>query len=138
LDPMSRAAVWAEVRRLNQELGMTIFLTTQYLEEADELCDRVGIIDRGRIVAEGSPDELKRAVGADIIIARLDREARQFVAAVQALDVVQTVEAHGPELVITTTNGSAAISPVAVALNECEVVVRDLTLRTPTLDDVFL
>ncbi len=138
LDPVSRTSVWAEVRRLNQELGMTIFLTTQYLEEADELCGRVGIIDRGRIVAEGSPAELKRAVGADIIIARVDGDAHALVATIQALDVVHTVEAHGNELIITAENGSAAISPVAVALNGCAVTVRDLTLRTPTLDDVFL
>ena len=63
LDPVSRMAVWDEVRRLNEHLGMTIFLTTQYLEEADELADRVGIIDRGRLVAEGTPDELKRSIG---------------------------------------------------------------------------
>jgi ABC-2 type transport system ATP-binding protein len=138
LDPESRTSVWAEVRRLNDELGMTIFLTTQYLEEADELCGRVGIIDHGRIVAEGSPDALKRAVGADIIIARVDREAAPLRAIIEALDGVQGVEAHGHELVIATDNGSAAISPVAVALNDCDVTVRDLTLRTPTLDDVFL
>jgi len=138
LDPMSRAAVWAEVRRLNAELGMTIFLTTQYLEEADELCGRVGIIDRGRIVAEGSPDELKRSVGADIIIARVDGEAAPLCPAIQGLAGVQSVEAHGNELVIATDNGSAAVSAVAVALNGCDVAVRDLTLRTPTLDDVFL
>ena len=64
LDPISRAAVWDEVRRLNRERGTTIFLTTQYLEEADELADRVGIISNGRIVAEGTPDELKRNVGS--------------------------------------------------------------------------
>ena len=72
LDPVSRVSVWAEVRRLNRELGMTIFLTTQYLEEADELADRVGIIDKGRIVAEGTPAELKRTVGTDVIVARID------------------------------------------------------------------
>ena len=138
LDPASRTSVWDEVRRLNAELGMTIFLTTQYLEEADELCGRVGIIDRGRIVAEGSPDELKRSVGTDVIIARVDREAAPLRPIIEALDVVQGVEAHGHELVIATDNGSAAISPVAVALNNCDVTVRDLTLRTPTLDDVFL
>ncbi|MDQ1478396.1 MAG: type transport system ATP-binding protein, partial [Actinomycetota bacterium] len=138
LDPVSRTSVWAEVRRLNAELGMTIFLTTQYLEEADALCDRVGIIDRGRIQAEGSPDELKRAVGADVIIARVDGDAAHLCPLVEALDAVQSVEAHGNELVITTDNGSAAISPVAVALNSCDVAVRDLTLRTPTLDVVFL
>ena len=138
LDPVSRTAVWAEVRRLNTELGMTIFLTTQYLEEADELCDRVGIIDRGHIVAEGTPEALKRSVGSDIIIARVDGDAGSLCVAIEQLDGVQSVEAHGNELIIATDNGSAAISPVAVALNDCDVVVRDLTLRTPTLDDVFL
>jgi ABC-2 type transport system ATP-binding protein len=138
LDPVSRASVWKEVRRLNDQLGMTIFLTTQYLEEADELCDRVGIINRGEIVAEGRPDDLKRAVGADIIIARVDGEAAPLRPIIEALAGVQSVEAHGNELVIATDDGSAAISPVAVALNGCDVVVRNLTLRTPTLDDVFL
>jgi ABC-2 type transport system ATP-binding protein len=138
LDPISRASVWDEVRRLNDQLGMTIFLTTQYLEEADELCGRVGIINRGRIVAEGSPDELKHSVGADVIVARVDGDAAGLCPVVATVPGVQSVEAHGNELVIATDNGSAAISPVAVALSTCEVAVRDLTLRTPTLDDVFL
>jgi ABC-2 type transport system ATP-binding protein len=138
LDPVSRSHVWDEVRRLNDELGMTIFLTTQYLEEADLLCDRVGIIDRGKIVAEGTPEELKRKVGADVIVVRVDRDARSLREVVEAVDGVDGVEAHGQELVITTANGSAAVSPVAVALSGCDVVVRDLTLRTTTLDDVFL
>ncbi len=126
------------MRPLNYKLSMTIFLTTQYLEEADLLCGRVGIIDKGRIVAEGSPEELKRAVGADVIIARVDGDAAALVAPVEALPGVQSVEAHGNELVIATDNGSAAISPVAIALAGCHAAVRDLTLRTPTLDDVFL
>jgi ABC-2 type transport system ATP-binding protein len=138
LDPVSRTSVWAEVRRLNTELGMTIFLTTQYLEEADELCGRVGIINQGRIVAEGSPDNLKRAVGTDVIIARVDGDARPLCPIVEELAGVRSVEAHGNELVIATDNGSATISPVAVALSSSAVAVRDLTLRTPTLDDVFL
>jgi ABC-2 type transport system ATP-binding protein len=138
LDPMSRTSVWDEVRRLNDELGMTIFLTTQYLEEADELCDRVGIINEGRIVAEGTPDELKRAVGADVIIVRVAGDAAPLRSIIEPLPEVHGVEAHGDELVIATENGSAAISPVAVALSTSDVRVRDLTLRTPTLDDVFL
>ena len=138
LDPISRASVWDEVRRLNDQLGMTIFLTTQYLEEADELCGRVGIINTGRIVAEGSPDELKRSVGADVIVARVDGDAAPLCPIVERVPGVQSVEAHGNELVISTDSGTAAISPVAVALSACEVAVRDLTLRTPTLDDVFL
>jgi ABC-2 type transport system ATP-binding protein len=138
LDPMSRTRVWDEVRRLNKELGMTIFLTTQYLEEADELADRVGIINHGKLVAEGTPADLKRAVGADVIIARVDGDPSAVKGALEAVPDVQSVEIHGHELVINTANGSATISPVAVALATCEVAVRDLTLRTPTLDDVFL
>ena len=138
LDPVSRARVWDEVRRLNTELGMTIFLTTQYLEEADSLAHRVGIIDRGKIVAEGTPADLKRSVGADVIVARLDGDAAGVADAVRVVEGVQEVEVHGNELVVTSNAGSATISPVAVALANCEVPVRDLTLRTPTLDDVFL
>ena len=138
LDPVSRVSVWREVRRLNDALGMTIFLTTQYLEEADELCGRVGIIDHGHIVAEGSPNDLKRSVGTDLIIARVEGEAAALCPTIDALPEVLSVEAHGNELVIATDNGTAAISPVAIALNRCEMPVRDITLRTPTLDDVFL
>jgi len=138
LDPVSRMRVWGEVRRLNEELGMTIFLTTQYLEEADALADRVGIINDGRLVAEGTPDELKRSVGTDVIVARVDGDAATISASIAGVDGVQNVEAHGNELVVSTENGSATISPVAVALASCGVHVRDLTLRTPTLDDVFL
>jgi ABC-2 type transport system ATP-binding protein len=138
LDPVSRVQVWTEVRRLNQQLGMTIFLTTQYLEEADELAHRVGIINDGRIVAEGTPTELKRSVGSDVIVARIEGDPAGVLPIVAAVPGVSNVEAHGNELVIATANGSATISPIAVALAGSEVVVRDLTLRTPTLDDVFL
>jgi ABC-2 type transport system ATP-binding protein len=137
LDPVSRARMWEEVRRLNRELNMTIFLTTQYLEEADELADRVGIINDGRLVAEGTPDELKRAVGNDVIVARLDGEARFARAAVEALAGVRSVETRGDEMTVTAVNGAATIGSVAVALNTF-AAVHHLTLRTPTLDDVFL
>jgi ABC-2 type transport system ATP-binding protein len=138
LDPVSRARVWEEVRRLNDELGMTIFLTTQYLEEADELADRVGIIDAGRLVAEGTPEELKHKVGDDMIIARLDGDAEAARSALGNVPGVQTAEARGTELVVTAADGAATIGPVAVALHASGIRVRDLTLRTPTLDDVFL
>jgi ABC-2 type transport system ATP-binding protein len=137
LDPVSRARVWEEVRRLNRELAMTIFLTTQYLEEADELADRVGIIDNGRLVAEGTPAGLKRSVGNDVIVARLDGSALPAVPAVEALEGVCGAEAHGNEVTITAVDGAATIGAVAVALNTI-APVRHLSMRTPTLDDVFL
>ena len=138
LDPVSRARVWEEVRRLNEQLGMTIFLTTQYLEEADELADRVGILNAGKLVAEGTPTDLKHSVGNDVIVARLDGDAASVCGAIAAVDGVEGVDAHGSELAITAANGAATVGPVAVALDGCGVRVRDITLRTPTLDDVFL
>ena len=139
LDPTSRAAVWAEVRYLNQQLGMTIFLTTQYLEEADALAHRVGIIAHGRLVGEGTPTELKRSIGSDVIVAKVAAAHAERVAAVAgALAEVDRVETSGDEVVMSVAHGAAAISPVAVALAEAAVPVEGLTLRTPTLDDVFL
>lgn len=137
LDPVSRARMWQEVRRLNREQGMTIFLTTQYLEEADELADRVGIIDGGRLVAEGTPEQLKRSVGNDVIVAQVDGHASAGRAAVRTVPGVRGVEVHGTELWIITADGAAAVGPVAVALSRV-APVRNLTLRTTTLDDVFL
>jgi ABC-2 type transport system ATP-binding protein len=137
LDPVSRAKVWDEVRRLH-ERGITIFLTTQYLEEADELADRVGIIDRGRIVTEGTPDELKRALGSDVIVAEVEGAVDDACTALDALDGVERVERHGEELTILTPNASSMLSPVAITLEGCDVRVHNLTMRTPTLDDVFL
>ena len=139
LDPTSRAAVWEEVRHLNHDLGMTIFLTTQYLEEADALADRVGIIAHGRLVAEGTPEELKRSVGSDVVIARVPAgRGREVADAVASLPQVQTVEVSGDEVVMSVLDGPTAISPVALALAAAGITVEGLTLRTPTLDDVFL
>ncbi len=138
LDPTSRAQVWEEVRALNSQLDTTIFLTTQYLEEADELADRVGIISDGLIVGEGTPDDLKRSVGADVIQVRLDSDDEPAVAALEALDVVDKVERGPKSLLVSVSNGAASVSPVAVTLDGIGAQVAELTLRTPTLDDVFL
>ena len=139
LDPSSRAAVWDEVRRLNEQRGMTIFLTTQYLEEADALADRVGIIAKGRIVAEGTPTDLKRSVGSDLIIVKGHLgDAEHTRKILESVEGVGSIEVAGDEVVISAVNGAKAITPVAVALSEAGIVVEGLTLRTPTLDDVFL
>jgi ABC-2 type transport system ATP-binding protein len=137
LDPVSRARVWEEVRRLN-DAGKTIFLTTQYLEEADSLAHRVGIIDRGRLIAEGTPDELKRSLGSDVVVAEVGPDAARACAQLEHLPGVTRVEQHGEELTILTPDAPALLSPIAVALDECGVKVRSLTMRRPTLDDVYL
>ena len=137
LDPASRAKVWEEVQRLNQDLGMTIFLTTQYLEEADALADRVGIIDHGQIIAEGTPAELKRSIGADVVTVRVNNVAAA-ASTIAALSGVDSVEVRGDEILAATADGPGNVSPIAVALAGADIRVRSLTLREPTLDDVFL
>ena len=138
LDPISRARIWEEIHKINREMGVTIFLTTQYLEEADILAHRVGIIDRGQLAAQGAPSDLKRARGSDLIVARLDGDMEEAVAALNSVPQVQHVETHGQEVAVSVANGATVISAVALALDRRGVNVQELTLRTPTLDDVFL
>jgi ABC-2 type transport system ATP-binding protein len=116
---------------------MTIFLTTQYLEEADALADRVGIIDHGRLIAEDTPAVLKRSIGSDVVAVRVDDVARAapVIAAVPGVDGVET---RGDEILAATADGPSTVSPIAVSLAGAGVRVRALTLREPTLDDVFL
>jgi ABC-2 type transport system ATP-binding protein len=138
LDPLSRSSVWAEIRRLNAELGMTIFLTTQYLDEADALADRVGIIDCGRVVAEGTPEELKRSIGQDLIVAEVDGDDAIALSHLRVLKGVDAVTSEAGRIVVSTSDGPAQLSPVAIALGATSLRVKTLTLRTPTLDDVFM
>ena len=138
LDPIGRSKIWNEVRRINREHGVTIFLTTQYLEEADALADRIGIISRGVLVAEDTPAALKRTLGADVIVARVDGDLDAAKRAVQGIESVEAVNVFDQEISIRVVNGAGFISTVALALNDAAVSVRELTLRTPTLDDVFL
>ncbi len=137
--------VWEEVRRLNEELGVTIFLTTQYLEEADVLADRVGIIDAGLLVAQGSPEELKRNVGNDLIVVDVagattgdEEAAERAIPQLEALATVTGVTSHGSELSVSSSDGASLVNDLVVALNQADLRVQSLTLRTPTLDDVFL
>ena len=138
LDPASRARVWEEVRRLNRQLGITIFLTTQYLEEADMLAGRVGIIADGEIIAEGTPEALKRSVGADLIIARVDDVQPSLIDDIRSLDGVSDVSIHDGELTVAAVDGAKLINDLVIALNRADRRAEQLTLRTPTLDDVFL
>ncbi|WP_420639138.1 ATP-binding cassette domain-containing protein [Candidatus Poriferisocius sp.] len=138
LDPISRATVWEQIRRLNRELGMTIFLTTQYLEEADALTHRVGILNEGRLVAEGTPDELKRTVGSDVVVARVAGDPDTARQAVETVAGITSTEVYGNEVSAATGDGASVVSPVAVALAAAGVEVIELSIHPTTLDDVFL
>ena len=138
LDPISRSRIWEEVREINSSMGVTIFLTTQYLEEADALAERVGIINHGKLAVQGAPSELKRERGSDLIVARLEGDAALAAEALAGIPSVSSIETHGNEVTVSVGNGASVISAVALRLNEEGLVVEELTLRTPSLDDVFL
>jgi ABC-2 type transport system ATP-binding protein len=138
LDPHSRARVWSEVRGLNRDLGMTIFLTTQYLEEADLLADRVGIISGGRVVAEGPPTTLKRLVGHDVIVAEVEGNVCGAVAALRSIDELDSISGTDGTITVNSPDGPAALGTVAMTLGRAGLQVKSLSMRTPTLDDVFM
>ncbi|HEX8068293.1 MAG TPA: ATP-binding cassette domain-containing protein [Thermoleophilaceae bacterium] len=135
LDPVSRQAIWSEVRALNDE-GTTVLLTTQYLEEADQLADRVGIIDRGRMVAEGTPAELKAEVGRDRLEVTVAGERSR---AEEALRRVGR-EALGSDgtIAIPLERGVGEVAEIVRALDEAGLAVQSLEVQRPTLDDVFM
>ncbi|MCA9902789.1 MAG: ATP-binding cassette domain-containing protein [Anaerolineae bacterium] len=138
LDPASRRDIWAEVRRLNRELGMTIFLTTQYLEEADELADRVAIINHGQIVAAGQPAQLKEQLGGDAINLTFADDASVERARKQLSDMTNRTQVDRNILRIYLANAAAAVPAVISRLQQTGLQPSSLTLTQPTLDDVFL
>lgn len=138
LDPASRRDVWDEVRRLNRQLGITIFLTTQYLEEADELADSVAIINRGRIAVEGSPARLKAEVGTESINLAFDSRVTAESARTALLDMGGTIQADRDTIRLYVNEAAHLIPAVIGRLQEAQLDPISLTLTQPTLDDVFL
>jgi len=137
LDPVSRKTIWEEVRALNDD-GTTVFLTTQYLEEADQLADNVGIIDSGRIVAEGTPELLKAEIGNPHI--KLQLAAGSLAEAEAKLGEIGRLlpPKDGKTVLVEVENGAADIPRVVRALDEAGIAVESLELVKPTLDDVFV
>jgi len=133
LDPISRAALWEEVRRLRAE-GTTVLLTTQYLDEADRLADRIGILAGGRLAAEGTPAALKRRVGGDVLTVTLDPADAGRAAALLG----GRVEDGGESVSVRVEDGGAAVPRVLDLLRAEDVDARGVALAQPTLDDVFL
>jgi ABC-2 type transport system ATP-binding protein len=136
LDPMSRVALWDEVRALNTEHGTTVFLTTQYLEEADELAGRIAIIDHGRIVREGAPETLKAQVGAPTlsVVAR-DGEEAELAAVLERCG--ERVPAKSGTVAIRLPGGAADLARIVRSLDDAGVVADHMELDAPSLDDVF-
>ncbi|MEJ7585000.1 MAG: ATP-binding cassette domain-containing protein, partial [Acidimicrobiales bacterium] len=136
LDPTSRVALWEEVRYLNREVGTTVLLTTQYLEEADQLAGRIAIIDGGRIVREGRPTDLKAAVGSATLVVPVDPGQCETAAAVLAGFGPERPAAQGL-LAVGLQGGAGQMAEVVLALDGVGITVASMELHNPTLDDVF-
>jgi ABC-2 type transport system ATP-binding protein len=142
LDPKARNRLWEYFRRINDQ-GTTVFLTTQYLEEADQLCDRIAVILDGSIVAEGSPTELKRRVGGEILDVDVegdadDRDRAATVARESGLFTEATVETTADGVSITSEHARERGTDLLVAYRDEGIAVSGFNVRAPTLDDVFL
>lgn len=143
LDTQSRAAIWEYLERLNKEEGITIFLTTQYLEEADRLCRELSIIDHGKLIAKGSPAELKATVGGDAITMELKggddlamkSKAKEIIRTIQG--ITKVVDSDGG-VVAYALDASQVIAEVVTSLDRSGIRPGSLTISSPTLDDVFL
>jgi ABC-2 type transport system ATP-binding protein len=139
LDPRSRLGLWEVIEDLVRD-GTTLLLTTQYLEEADRLADRIAVIDTGKVIAEGTSDELKDRVGGSVVVVRpLDAaQVDTAAAALSRLGVGEPTRGPGGELTLPAGKGVSLVADTARALDEAGVEVRELAVRRPTLDDVFL
>ncbi len=142
LDPQNRISVWNYIKSLNEQ-GMTIFLTTQYMEEADRLCDRLCIIDHGKIVAQGTPASLKAEIGADVIQIALKSDPAKKVTdvareALRRIAGVQEVQNSDSGVTVYAKNGPSLVPQIVRMLDDVGVQIAQLTLSAPSLDDVFL
>ena len=138
LDPASRLTVWDEVRSINAD-GTTIFLTTQYLEEADELCERLAIIDHGELVAQGTPEDLKAEIGKDVVSVELHgADAERTQAVIGELPGIDRVIAEEDALALFVDDGASSIAQIVRRLDGADVEVGAISVSRPSLDDVFL
>ena len=139
LDPASRQAVWQEISRLNRQLGVTVFLTTHYLEEADHLADRLAIIDQGRIVAEGTPTALKASIGSGVVTVSTKRERLEEARTVLGrLDGLTELRVDESGLTLFVNDGNGVVANVVRMLDSAGVPVGSVAVSQPTLDEVFL
>jgi ABC-2 type transport system ATP-binding protein len=138
LDPQSRANLWTHIRGLRDELGTTVFLTTHYLDEADALCDRILIIDHGRIVAEGTPDALKRRISGDLVIFTVGDQAERARSLLAGRPGVREAVPHEGTVRVTVERSEEGALPLMRALDAAGIPVASMQIARPTLDDVFL
>jgi len=138
LDVQSRLGLWEYIRRLRKEKGLTILMTTHYMDEADRLSDRIAIIDRGRIVAEGTPEELKSRVGGDVIMVRASSVPGDVVEKIRSVDGVLGADLVEGNLRIKVRSAEKAMARLLSVLSSIGADVESISISKPTLDQVFI
>jgi len=142
LDAQTRRRIWEYIKKLNRENGVTIILTTHYMEEADYLCDRVAIIDYGKIIAMDSPKKLKDRLGGDVITFEIEEKADELAdeltSVISKLRFVKSVKRHDSKLTLTVRRGEKRIPQLIIMAQKKGIDIKSVTLHKPSLEDVFL
>ena len=138
LDPQTRRAVWSYIQRMNKDEEVTIFLTTHYMEEADHLCERIAIIDYGRIVAMDTPEKLKSRIGGEVVHLKTSEINQKIMKKLSEEDFVQDIRMIREGFVLTVKNGQRAVPRLIEAATQLGVTVEECSIHTPNLEDVFL
>ena len=140
LDIQTRRKIWEYIKKIHDEFEMTIFLSTHYMEEADQLCDRIGIIDGGKIQVIDSPENLKNAMGNEVIsiIVEKNDSRNAFLSELQKIDFVHKINEDGSKLTLFVSNGTEVIPKVFQISSDIGIKITSITLTQPTLDDVFI
>ena len=139
LDIQTRRKIWEYIKKIHDEFEMTIFLTTHYMEEADKLCDRVGIIDGGKIQVIDSPKNMKNAMGNEVISIILEGENHvSFLSELKKIEFVKKINEDGSKLTLFASNGTEVIPKIFQISSELDIKITSISLTQPTLDDVFI
>lgn len=140
LDIQTRRKIWEYIKKIHKEFNMTIFLSTHYMEEADNLCDRIGIIDGGKIQVIDTPENLKNAMGAEVISIIMENSTNRdsFLSKLKEIEFVNNITEDGTKLTLFVSNGTKVIPIIFQISSELEITINTISLTRPTLDDVFL
>ena len=140
LDIQTRYKIWEYIKKIHDEFGMSIFLTTHYMEEADKLCNNISIIDNGKIKVTGSPKELKSSLGNEIVTFEINSDSKlvELVSEIRKNPTVKDVSTNGLVVTVFTTSGDQLTPQIFQHSNDLKIKIESISLTKPTLDDVFL
>ena len=140
LDIQTRRKIWEYIKKIHTEFDMTIFLTTHYMEEADKLCDRIGIMDNGKIQVIDTPENMKNALGNEVISLTIEESTNHdsFLSEIKKIEFVKKINEDGPKITLFASNGTKIIPTIFQISSELDITITSISLTQPTLDDVFI